>query len=273
MKENFDIYYVKGDSDSRIVELSNFDVEKFGKIQNIQGGHSEIINPSNINDQSFVCFKECFYNGSKKKLDKKTSLSNKKFTDKRFISDKEGSKIELVENHVECVFTFDFLEFLGSVDVLANEHPDKEKVVLEDIYVYPLVERYYDLEASKKSVDSKKLVEKFTTSKLLIAGESQSGKTSLCKMLIQELKKKKLIPIYLTDDKNPHEGRIEKRLIEAYNSQYSSDCEFKDISLDKIIPVIDNFHTAKKKEKIITDLSCFPSTVLIVDDLFSLNLS
>lgn len=43
--------------------------------------------------------------------------------------------------------------------------------------------------------------------------------------------------------------------------------------IEKIIPILDNFHLAKKKERHISDLAEFPSVVIIVDDLFSLDLT
>lgn len=183
LKHNFRILYIKGNSDSRIIEVNDAYIEHFGSIENVQGGHSEIIAPKNINEQSFIYFKTFLYEHLKEKLTK----------------EKEQKKIMGEMNNLS--FTPTFLEFLQNVDILTNAHPDKEKVRLDDIYVYPKVERYYSLGVFKKGINSKHLIDVFKPNKLLIAGESQSGKTSLCKKIIQELKNKKLIPIYLSDEK------------------------------------------------------------------------
>ncbi len=254
LKGNFKIIYLKGDSDNRIIEVEDAYIEKIGRVENIQGGHSEIINPKNISDQSFIFFKRFVFEHTKEK------------------SAQEQRQKKILNKVNNISFTLGFSEFLNNVDVLANAHPNKEKVTLDDIYVYPRLENYYDVNISKKSINSKRLINKLSPLKLLIAGEGQSGKTSLCKQYIQELRKKGFIPIYLSDEKNPYEGRIENRLTSAFKKQYDG-CLFDEIPQNRIIPILDNFHIAKKKDRHISDLTKYPNTILIVDDLFSLNLS
>jgi hypothetical protein len=48
--------------------------------------------------------------------------------------------------------------------------------------------------------------------------------------------------------------------------------EISSIRKELIVPIIDDFHFAKKKEKLTVDLSIFNKQVLIVDDIFGLNL-
>lgn len=240
LKSSYRILYIKGNADSRIVEVDDAYLKKIGNVESIKGGHSKIINPENINDDSFIHFKR-FICEHKKKLKK-------------------------------IRFKASFSAFLQSVDILEKSHPNKDKVVLDDIYVYPKMESYYNLKLSKKNIDAEELIEKIDFSKALIAGESQSGKTSLCKKYIEQLRLKGLIPVYLSADRNPYQGRIEKKLISAFDDQYEG-YTYNDIPIKKIVPILDDFHLAKKKDRHITDLIKYPNVLIIVDDLFSLNLS
>lgn len=254
LKNTFRILYIKGDADSRIVEVDDSYVTKFGQIESIQGGHSEIITPNNISEQSFLYFKEFIF--------ERTREEEKKMKE----------KAEAEEKINQLVFKPAFSEFLENVDILSHAHPDKKMVKLADIYIYPRLEKYNEFNKSKQSKNAKKLIDEVDSIKLLIAGESQSGKTSLCKSYIVTLKEKGFVPVYLSDAKNLYEGRIDKRIKNAFKDQYEG-CSIEELPKEKIIPILDNFHVAKKKERHLSDLKKYPNSILVVDDLFSLNIS
>lgn len=76
--------------------------------------------------------------------------------------------------------TEQFLSFLQDTELLAKAHSQKEKVLLDDIFVYPELQKYDDLRDYEKRESSEKLIEDFCECpKILIAGENQSGKTTL----------------------------------------------------------------------------------------------
>lgn len=172
LNSNFRIFYIKSDGDNRIVEIDEEYFERLGVIESVKGGHSDIKEPISNNCQSFVYFKEFVFDYTKDKISQ------------------EKTKVDTIDRVNNATFSKDFSDFLQNVELLANAHPNKKRVTLKDIFIYPRVEKYYDISVSEKSIDSKILINELLSKKLLIAGEGQSGKTSLCKKIILELRAK-----------------------------------------------------------------------------------
>jgi hypothetical protein len=167
--------------------------------------------------------------------------------------------------------TDQFTSFLENTELFAKAHPQRKEVFLDDIFVYPELEIYNDLREYEKKDSSEKLINEFSEySKIVIAGEDQSGKTTLCKKYFIELRIKNFVPIYVSDKLNQFEGLIENRITKAFKEQYEG-VLFEEINKKRIVPIIDDFHFAKKKEKHIRDLTSFSHQIIIVDDIFSLN--
>jgi len=164
-----------------------------------------------------------------------------------------------------------FSDFLQNTELLTKVHSQKDKVLLEDIFVYPELSKVDDLREYEKKINSEVLIENFYDySKVLIAGENQSGKTTLCKQIFIELRKKNFIPIYIFDKTYQYQGKIENKIAAAYGEQYDT-IPFEEIDRQRIVPIIDDFHFAKNKEKHIQDLSIYRHQIIVVDDIFSLN--
>lgn len=167
--------------------------------------------------------------------------------------------------------TKQFSTFLQNTELLAKAHSQKEKVFLEDIFIYPELAKYDDLREYEKKDSSEKLIEDFCNySKILIAGEDQSGKTTLCKKIFIELRKKNFVPVYISDKTNQYRGKIENKISKAYKKQYET-VPIEEIDKHRIVPIIDDFHFAKNKEKCVHDLSLYKYQIIVVDDIFSLN--
>lgn len=185
----------------------------------------------------------------------------------------KGLKI-LIDNEIkvkQLSITDTFSDFLKNTSLLTKAHSQKERVFLEDIFIYPEVSKFDDLKEYEKKFSSAEIVDNFYDyKKIIIAGENQSGKTTLCKKLFLELRKKNFIPIYIFDKAYTFHGRMENRIAQAYKEQYST-IPITAVPKDRIVPIIDDFHFAKNKEKHIADLAEYRYQVLIVDDIFSLN--
>lgn len=167
--------------------------------------------------------------------------------------------------------TDEFLSFLKSSELLSKAHSQKSEVLIDDIFIFPELTRYDDLLEYEKKISSEKLIQDFLDySKILIAGEDQSGKTTLCKKIFTELRIKNFVPIYITDKFNQLQGSIDSKIIKAFKEQYSN-IEFEYIDRKRIVPIIDDFHFAKHKEKILLQLNGFCYQFVFVDDIFSLN--
>lgn len=166
-----------------------------------------------------------------------------------------------------------FSSFLQSTEILTKTHSRREDVFLDDIFVYPELTKYSDdLEESEERISARKVIENFSDySKMLIAGENQSGKTTLCKRFFIELRKKNFVLIYVSGGEDGYSGKIENRLSKAFNDQYGSDVSFEEIEESRIVPLLDNFHFANRRERLLQSLTTYHHQIIIVDDIFRLN--
>jgi len=187
------------------------------------------------------------YNGFKKVIEEENKIKQLKLTD-------------------------EFSYFLQNTDLLTNAHSQKEKVFLDDIFVYPILEKYDVLREYEKKESSEDLIGNLCDySKILIAGENQSGKTTLCKKIFTVLREKNFVPIYITDKDQQYQGKIENKITKAFNEQYQT-IQINELDKKRLVPIIDDFHFAKNKEKHVIDLSSYAFQIVIVDDIFCLNL-
>ena len=131
-----------------------------------------------------------------------------------------------------------FSSFLQSTEILTKTHSRREDVLLDEIFVYPELTKYSDdLEECEERISARTVIENFSDySRMLIAGENQSGKTTLCKKLFIELRKKNFVPIYVSDGEDGYSGRIENKLSKAFNDQYGYDVAFEEIEENRIVP-------------------------------------
>ncbi|MFJ1261532.1 TIR domain-containing protein [Capnocytophaga canis] len=165
----------------------------------------------------------------------------------------------------------EFKNFLENTDLLAKSHSGKETLLLDDVFVFPKLKYYDDKEKSHKFDSETFKTEILRYGKIIIAGENQSGKTTLCKELFKIFRELNLIPVYISDD-NRYLGNPLNKIEKAFLEQYEN-VDFEKYNNEKIVPIIDNFHLAKYKEKYIEQYKNFPNQVLIVDDIFGLNFS
>lgn len=178
----------------------------------------------------------------------------------------ELRKIKISEN---------FKSFLKDASDLTYGHSEKEKVVIEDIFIYPDLVMYdNNTEEKAKKISSAKLVDFVSKNKkIIIAGGTLSGKTTLCKSLFVDFFNKNFIPVYISYSDRKNNLFIDKIIEIKLKEQYGNDnlLNFKDI----VIPIIDDFYCIqgfKEKEKILECLKDFKYTVLILDKIFGINL-
>lgn len=166
-----------------------------------------------------------------------------------------------------------FLNFLQNTEMLTNAHSNKENVMLDDIFVYPeLIE--HDLSRdNEKKISSEILIENiFNYPKLVIAGKGQSGKTSLSKILFKTFRNINFVPVYIEDKKNLFKRDIGRIITRSFNQQYEG-VNINEIDKKRIVPIIDDFHYAENKERLLKELSRnYNRFVLIVDDIFNINI-
>ncbi len=183
---------------------------------------------------------------------------------------KKSVDLELTLKNAKITETF--LSFLENTGMLTNAHKHKEKVCLNDVFVYPTLKKYDDLREYRNSESSEKVIHNIVNySKILIAGEKQSGKTTLCKKIFLELRNKNYFPVYVADKNKSFLGKLDNKISNAFSQQYEN-IDLDQVEKDKIIPIIDDFHNAKHKEKNIKALAKYKYQIIVVDDIFSLNM-
>ncbi|CAD7767103.1 MAG: TIR domain protein [Candidatus Argoarchaeum ethanivorans] len=165
----------------------------------------------------------------------------------------------------------EFENFLYDTEMLTKAHSQKKSVLLDDIFVCTELAKYDNLGEYEEKISSEKLLKNLIDYlKIIIAGEDQSGKTTLCKRIFKELRILNFIPVYISDKKTYFSGKIENKISNSLREQYK-DIDVNEIDKERIIPIIDDFHHAKNKEKHIQDLSKYLRCIIIVDDIFGLN--
>jgi uncharacterized protein YdcH (DUF465 family) len=167
--------------------------------------------------------------------------------------------------------TENFSDFLEDSGLFKKAHPIKEEVLLSDIFIYPELKKYDANKEYDETVDSEILIQSlYEYPNLLIAGEDQSGKTSLCKKIFQDLRNSFFIPVYLEDRENQYLGSLDNKIKKAFNNQYEGS-NFDGFNPQRIIPILDDFHYAKHKEKLISQIKKYENHIIIVDDIYALN--
>lgn len=169
--------------------------------------------------------------------------------------------------------TNDFKDFLNDAALLAKAHSEKAKLTLDDIYVNQEL-TIVDSKHQEKKTTVESVISDFDKGyKVSIMGDDQSGKSSILKMFFRELRKRHFVPIYIKDTEGLMQGKIKKRMEEEFKRQYMTDLNLNDVNSSMVVPLIDDFHKAKNKEKILQELQDYKSCVLIVDDIFSLDIT
>ncbi|MBE8232938.1 MAG: TIR domain-containing protein, partial [Endozoicomonadaceae bacterium] len=169
--------------------------------------------------------------------------------------------------------TDEFADELQDLGVFARVFPRGKKFKLKDLFVERTLSKYErvrDNADDAKRINSADLI---NHKKILIAGDVQSGKTTLCKELFGQYLKKGLVPVYISVPNDPTlPGLIENRIQDKYIEQYGNKSAKFDVIKGKVVPIIDDFHKANNKEKHIQHLSEYENSLVIVDDIFALNL-
>ncbi|GKS97449.1 metallophosphoesterase [Acidovorax sp. SUPP2825] len=119
----------------------------------------------------------------------------------QYISFDKVSSQTLPEKHQAISLTPDWADFLR--DIGANvTHQAKQRLELNDIYVFPEIEPADDDEKTPVVASAKSLFDKLGESEsVIIKGEQKSGKTALLKQIFIALLDAGLYPIYLNGNK------------------------------------------------------------------------
>lgn len=186
--------------------------------------------------------------------------------------------VEEIEKLASLRVNADYEKFLHGADPLTNAHPRKKNILLDDVFVYPKLKKVDSAKNTKDEyedglIDGNSLLEfPKQHSRIIIMGANQSGKTSFVKNMAVDYRRNGYVPLFIRDKEKFFQGNFEKRIENAFVEQYVSGCNFKGIPQSRIVLLIDDFHYARNKDDILNIVSTYEHVVLVVDDVFTLDL-
>lgn len=222
-------------------------------LNNIRQSEIEHLNGFTVIDYDLddVKFHYLYYNHTLKKFVDNTAIAeNGRYIIK--LACNLSSNILKINQGVEI--DNDFLEFLN--DSGANfTHRSKATLLLNDIYVFPFLEKFSmsDSEDKVSSIKSENIVEKIINDEIkntVFLGEENSGKTSLCKTLFAGLyRKKDVLPVYIKgrNIKKASKIDIENLINKEIRKQYKL---LSDHSAYRKVIIVDDFNSCAIKPKL-----------------------
>lgn len=163
----------------------------------------------------------------------------------------------IVPNNTKNGFSLnsDYKEKISNLDIRLN-HPRKENILLEDLFVYPdlkILESNKTKKNNSLEFNSKELIEN-KPGYIIFYGSDNAGKTSLLKKLQISYKKIGLIPIYIDgkEIRSNHfqSNNIKSLVLKFFKNQYNIDDKqilrnFEQSDFDEIVLLIDDFDLMK----------------------------
>ena len=150
-------------------------------------------------------------------------------------------------------------EYLDKVNDMGVKfyHPNKDDLVLDDVFTYPDLK--YVEDEDRKKISSNALLGLGTEySKSIIFGEDLAGKTSLAVTLQKNLNEQGMIPLYVKAEEIKHSdfNRFSNELVKKFEKQYSNEQIYVDAfqrllaeERHKLIIIIDNFESLAIKRE------------------------
>lgn len=165
-----------------------------------------------------------------------------------------------------------FNKFLDDAGLLTNAHKVTRDILLSEIFVYPELSSY-DYQYDETKIISSELICKklIIKERILISGDQESGKTTLCKRIFIDLRDMNYVPIYFGQSCS-FKGNFDEIIKSTFEMQYNN-VEFDQIEKSRLVILLDDFHFIKNKDNIIDKIEKkFKFMLIITDDIFSFNL-
>lgn len=180
--------------------------------------------------------------------------------------------------------TKDFASYLNDAGG-EFKHPNKSNIILSDLYIYPTLRYFNTKESSDDSIsflieNAESVIQSIKpNSKYLLFGGENIGKTSLLKMLFQNLYKRGFVPLLIDGKsiKSANFGDFKKNIEKVFITQYGEDSldDFKQEDISNVFILIDDLDknplkNQKAKGKFIKALSeHYKSILLIGNELYA----
>lgn len=168
-------------------------------------------------------------------------------------------------------------------DIGANlSHPRKDKLLLDDIFVYPILEEF-SINQEKNDdfreiqINSKDIINEKFSLPIIIYGDEKFGKTCLGKKLYLDYFEMDYCPIFLNSNSiKKYIDNVDKLILKSFTEQYEDDPErFNQLDNNKKVIIIDDFDkldTPRKiKEKFLEKIiSIYKNTIILCNNMFDL---
>ncbi len=150
-------------------------------------------------------------------------------------------------------------EYLDQINDLGMKftHPNKDDLVLDDVFTYPDLE--YVEDEDRNQISSNALLGLGTEySKSIIFGEDLAGKTSLAVTLQKNLNEQGMIPLYIKGEEIKHAdfNKFSNELVKKFEKQYSNEQKYVEVfkkilaeESHRLIIIIDNFESLAIKRE------------------------
>ncbi len=174
-----------------------------------------------------------------------------------------------------------FIDFLNDAGA-SFTHSKKNKLILEDFFVYPnlrdlRVKKNDKKDTSNDVINSENLFKVNSCAKILLIGDDKSGKTSLCIALYKNYYAGGYVPIYIEGHKikSSSKEKFDKLINICFTEQYA--CQepekFNQLDNQKKVLIIDDFDEAElsvKYRAVLLNMlnRCYPNLIVIADGLF-----
>ena len=158
-------------------------------------------------------------------------------------------------------------------------HNPTQNSTLDELFVYPdILENNVNTQLENREIDSKKLknIDSFEHKYILIEGEEQIGKTSLCNMLYIQYSDANFYPVLINGMDIVGKSNIKKIVDKTCDKQYERIRNYWSIDKEKRILLIDDIEERKSNDEHFSEFIAsvkeyFDYAVVFVDNLSSLS--
>lgn len=195
--------------------------------------------------------------------------------------DKIKKRIIEIKTDIESIrnltFSKNLADFLDDMDVLKTSHRSRNTLLLSDVFIYPTLRKFVFDDDKDDEINSEKLFGDLIDGKFVfISGDDLSGKTSLVKKYILDLRRKNFIPLYFSAE-DDFDGHIFNILTKKFKKQFNNTLNDDDVkkmlenNKERIVLFFDDFHKVSNRQKIIEKIKLFPKIICIVDMIYNLD--
>lgn len=178
-----------------------------------------------------------------------------------------------MDHKLICKGSFkDKLNDMGMLNLLSGRTPHFD---LDDVFIHRKLQKSIFTSSGSGEMITEEISSKLMKyTRVLLHGDSLSGKTSLAYWMYKNYLDKGMIPVYIEVDASEKlsgniNNRIDNDLLDQYTTKTDNKIKIDNIDRTKIVPIIDNFHLANKQDEHVKQIEKeYHNSVLVYNDTF-----